>query len=56
MILTIIPSKEQDLQLAGIAAAALCGAGLTQPFPGGMQKCVRDACRAVSADVRLTAR
>jgi hypothetical protein len=36
MILTIIPSKEQDLQLAGIAATAICGAGLTQPFPGGL--------------------
>ncbi len=34
-ILTIIRAKEQDLQLAGIAAAAVCGAGLTQPFPGG---------------------
>jgi hypothetical protein len=35
-ILTIIRDKEQDLQLAGIAAAAVCGAGLTQPFPGGL--------------------
>jgi len=36
MILTIIPRSEQDLQLAGIAATAICGAGLTQPFPGGI--------------------
>jgi hypothetical protein len=36
MILTIIRDKEQDLQLAGIAATAICGAGLTQPFPGGL--------------------
>jgi hypothetical protein len=36
MILTVIKGKEQDLQLAGIAAAALCGAGLTQPFRGGL--------------------
>jgi hypothetical protein len=36
MILTIIPRREQDLQLAGIAATAICGAGLTQPFPGGL--------------------
>jgi len=36
MILTIIRGKELDLQLAGIAATALCGAGLTQPFPGGI--------------------
>ena len=34
-ILTIIRDKEQDLELAGIAAAAVCGAGLTQPFPDG---------------------
>src|ERR1700683_3604651 len=33
--LTIIRAREQDLQLAGIAAAAVCGAGLTQPFPDG---------------------
>jgi hypothetical protein len=36
MILTVIPDKEQDLQLAGIAATAVCGAGLTQPYPGGL--------------------
>jgi hypothetical protein len=36
MLLTIIPGREQDLQLAAIAATALCGAGLTQPFPGGL--------------------
>jgi hypothetical protein len=36
MILTIIRAKEPDLQLAGIAATAICGAGLTQPFPGGL--------------------
>jgi hypothetical protein len=36
MILTIIRDREQDLELAGIAAAAICGAGLTQPFPGGL--------------------
>jgi hypothetical protein len=35
MILTVIRDKEQDLQLAGIAATAICGGGLTQPFPGG---------------------
>jgi len=36
VILTVIRDKQQDLQLAGIAAAALCGAGLTQAFPGGL--------------------
>ena len=36
MILTVIRDKEMDLQLAGIAATAICGAGLTQPFPGGL--------------------
>ena len=41
MILTVIRGKEQDLQLAGIAASAVCGAGLTQPFPGGFSS--RDA-------------
>ena len=35
MILTVIRDKEEDLQLGGIAATALCGAGLTQVFPGG---------------------
>jgi hypothetical protein len=35
-ILTIIPKGEQDLQLASIAATAICGAGLTQPFSGGL--------------------
>jgi hypothetical protein len=35
MILTVIRGKELDLQLAGIAATAICGAGLTQAFPGG---------------------
>jgi hypothetical protein len=34
-ILTIIRAKEQDLELAGIAATAVCGARLTQPFPDG---------------------
>jgi hypothetical protein len=34
-ILTIIRAKEQDLELAGIAATAVCGAGLTQAFPDG---------------------
>ncbi len=34
-ILTIIRDKEQDLELAGIAATAVCGAGLTQPVPDG---------------------
>ena len=34
-ILTIIRDKELDLELAGIAATAVCGAGLTQPFPDG---------------------
>lgn len=33
MILTISAGKETDLTLAGIAAAAICGAGVTQPFP-----------------------
>jgi hypothetical protein len=41
MILTVIRDKEQDLQLAGIAATAVCGAGLTQLFPGGFPS--RDA-------------
>ncbi|HTR62682.1 MAG TPA: hypothetical protein VMH37_13320 [Candidatus Binataceae bacterium] len=36
MILTVIGGREQDLVLAGIAAAGLCGAGLTLPFPGGL--------------------
>ena len=36
MILTVIRGKEHDLQLACIAATAICGAGLTQPFPGGL--------------------
>jgi hypothetical protein len=36
MILTVIRDKELDIQLAGIAASGLCGAGLTQPFPGGL--------------------
>jgi hypothetical protein len=35
MILTVIRDKEQDLQLGGIAATALCGARLMQAFPGG---------------------
>src|SRR5258708_36701006 len=35
MILTVIRAKEQDLQLVGIAATAVCGAGMTQLFPGG---------------------
>jgi hypothetical protein len=34
-ILTVIRDKEQDLELAGIAATAVCGAGLTQAFPDG---------------------
>jgi|SRR5208337_2805677 len=36
MLFTVIAAREQDLSLAGIAATALCGAGLTQPFPGGL--------------------
>ncbi|MGH7925596.1 MAG: hypothetical protein ACREQH_13510 [Candidatus Binatus sp.] len=36
MILTIISGREQDIGLAGIAATAICGAGLTQFFPGGL--------------------
>jgi len=36
MLLTIIPSREQDLELAGIAATAIYGAGLIQSFPGGI--------------------
>ena len=35
MILTVIRDREQDLSLAGLAAVALCGAGLTQAFPDG---------------------
>ena len=34
MILTVIRDKEPDIALAAIAATALCGAGLTQLFPG----------------------
>jgi hypothetical protein len=36
IILTVIPDKESDLTFAGIAAAALCGSGITSPFPGGL--------------------
>jgi hypothetical protein len=36
MILTVIAGRERDLVLAGIAAAGLCGSGLTQAFPGGL--------------------
>jgi hypothetical protein len=36
IILTVIPDKESDLTFAGIAAAALCGGGITSPFPGGL--------------------
>ena len=35
MILTVIRDREQDLGLAGVAAVALCGAGLAQAFPDG---------------------
>jgi hypothetical protein len=35
MILTVIRDREQDLSLASLAAVALCGVGLTQPFPDG---------------------
>ena len=35
MILTVIRAREQDLTLAGLAAVALSGAGLTQLFPDG---------------------
>ena len=35
MILTVIRDREQDLGLAGLAAVALCGAGLTLLFPDG---------------------
>jgi len=35
MILTVIRDREQDLSLAGLAAVALFGAGLTQLFPDG---------------------
>jgi hypothetical protein len=35
MILTVIRDREQDLSLAGRAAVALFGAGLTQLFPDG---------------------
>jgi hypothetical protein len=33
MLLTVIRDREQDLELAGIAAAALCFAGFTKAFP-----------------------
>jgi hypothetical protein len=33
VILTVSAGKETDLELAGIAAAAICGGGVTQPFP-----------------------
>src|SRR5208282_375342 len=36
MILTVIRDQQQDLQLAGVAATAICGTGLTQLFPGGL--------------------
>jgi hypothetical protein len=36
LILTVIPDKESDLTFAGIAAAALCGGGITSPFPDGL--------------------
>lgn len=36
IILTVIPDRESDLTFAGIAAAALCGGGITSPFPGGL--------------------
>jgi hypothetical protein len=35
MILTVIRDREQDLALASLAAVALAGVGLTQPFPDG---------------------
>jgi len=35
MILIVIRDREQDLSLAGLAAVALFGAGLTQIFPDG---------------------
>ena len=35
MILIVIRDREQDLSLAGLAAVALFGAGLTQLFPDG---------------------
>ena len=35
MILTVIPGREQDIQLAGIAAIAPCGAGLTVLYDDG---------------------
>jgi hypothetical protein len=45
IILTVIPDKESDLTFAGIAAAALCGGGITSPFPGGFpsRPCAADA-------------
>ncbi len=36
IILTVIRDRESDLTLAGIAAAALCGGGITAPFPDGL--------------------
>lgn len=38
MILTVIRGKELDLQLAGIAATAICGAGLTRPFQAAFHR------------------
>ena len=35
MILTVIPGREQDIQLAGIAAIALCGGCLTVLYDDG---------------------
>jgi hypothetical protein len=35
MLLTVIRDREQDLDLAELAAVALCGAGLTLLFPDG---------------------
>jgi hypothetical protein len=36
IILTVIRDRETDLTCAGIAAAALCGGGITSPFPDGL--------------------
>jgi hypothetical protein len=45
MILTVIADLQDDLELAGIAAVALLGAGFTQAFPDGSpsRPCVTNA-------------
>jgi hypothetical protein len=38
---SVIRDRQQDLSLAGIAAAAICGAGLTQPFESAEKERLR---------------